>query len=244
MQRTAASGSIGSYDSMSFKSQNSMGLQEPAADAKQSVEMPSDEISSLSSPPQSSTASFNGLDLFNEPFLPQSHTSIPTTVCSSQLPESLLAQSVDLFQQSHISSVPTLVEQQPLHTPPTPFNMTGLSQQQLVAFTNSKASDVEMPQNGGWATFGVSQNLLPMGNQTSIPAALTSFDGNNREDFNPFTLGQTSFIQTPTSHEPSASTHTLGHDGLQNGQPTTNNSQVKTNLLELSYMFIRIDSFL
>ncbi|KAL8460120.1 hypothetical protein ACS0TY_031870 [Phlomoides rotata] len=226
-QRTTSSGSIGSFDSMSFKSLNSMGLQEPATEAKQSVETSSDKISSFSSPPQSSTStSFNGLDLFNEPFAPQNHTSIPTTVCSSRLPESLLAQSVDLFQQSHISPVPTLVEQQPSQTPPTPFNMTGLSQQQLVASMNSKASDVERPQNGGWATFGVSQNLLPMGSQTSIPAAVPYFDGNNREDFNPFSLGQTSFSQKPPSHEPSASTHTLGHDGLQNGQQTKNNSQL------------------
>lgn len=232
MQRKASSGSVGSFDSMSFKSLNSM---EPAAEAKQSVEISLDKISSFSSPPQSSASTpFNGLDLFNEPFAPQNHTSIPTTVCSSQLPESLLAQSVDLFQQSHVSSVPTLVEQHASH-------MTGLSQQQLVSSTNSKVSDVERPQNGGWATFGVPQNLLPMGSQTSIPAAIPSFDGHNRGEFNPFTLGQTFFSQKSPSHDPSASTHTLGHDGLQNGEPATSNSQVSTIRHGYKNCFLSLD---
>ncbi|KAK6127130.1 hypothetical protein DH2020_039121 [Rehmannia glutinosa] len=189
-QRTASSGSFGSFDSMSFKSVNSVGLQEIAFEPEQSVETSHDKASSVPSLLQSSTSTtFNGLDLFSEPFAPQNVSSTP----HSQLPESSVAQSVDLFQQSPISSVATF------------------SEQQSVA-----SSDVVTPNNGGWATFDEPQNLVPMGTENSVPVAAPTSDGNNRGNFNPFSLDQSSSIQSSARHEPSASTCTLWHDGLWN----------------------------
>ncbi|KAI3446587.1 hypothetical protein Pfo_003252 [Paulownia fortunei] len=225
-QRTASSGSFGSFDSMSFKSVNSLGLQEVASEPEQSVETSHDKSSSFPSLTQSSiSTTFNGLDLFVEPFAPQNVASTPMTVYNSQLPESPLPQSVDLFQQSPISSVPTFSEQQPSQTLQAPLNLTGLSQQQSVASSNGKTSDVVMPNNGGWATFDIPSHLVPMGTENSIRAAVPSSDGNNLGNFNPFSLDQSSSSQNSASHEPSASTHTLWHDSLQNVETTTNNTQ-------------------
>ncbi|KAK6127126.1 hypothetical protein DH2020_039137 [Rehmannia glutinosa] len=197
-QRTASSGSFGSFDSMSFKSVNSLGLQEIAFEPEQSVETSHDKASSVPSLLQSSTSTtFNGLDLFSEPFAPQNVSSTP----HSQLPESSVAQSVDLFQQSPISSVATFSEQQ-----------------------SFASSDVVMPNNGGWATFDEPQNLVPMGTENSVPATAPTSDGNNRGNFNPFSLDQSSSIQSSARHEPSASTCTLWHDGVQNVETTTNNT--------------------
>ncbi|KAH6828643.1 hypothetical protein C2S53_006641 [Perilla frutescens var. hirtella] len=219
-QRTVSSGSFGSFDSMSFKSVNSTGLREAVDETQQTVEMSPEKASSIPSLPQSSSTAFNGLDLFNEPFAQQ-------TVCNSQSPESSLPQPLDLFQQSPISSAPTPTEQQPSEIlQPLPLNFTGLPQQNSVASLNGKSSDVVMPQKGGWATFDVSQNLLIMGSQNSIPAAVPSSDGNILRGFDPFSLDQNSSGQKLPSVELSASTHTLWHDNLKNAETTTSNTQL------------------
>lgn len=224
MQRTISSGSIGSFDSMSYKSVNSMGLQEAA---QQSVEMSHEKASSFPSVPQSSTSTtFNGLDLFNKPFTPQNVTSPPKTVGISQPPESLLSQPLDLFQQTSISSAPTVTEQQPLPTlQPSPLYFTGLPQQQPIASFDGKTSDVVTAQKGGWATFDVSQNSLITGSGNSITS-----DGNNLRVFNPFPLYHSASTQKAPVLEPPASTHTLWLGNLQNAETTTNNTQVSDSI--------------
>ncbi|XP_042003440.1 probable ADP-ribosylation factor GTPase-activating protein AGD14 isoform X2 [Salvia splendens] len=222
-QRTSSLGSIGSFDSMSFKSVNSVA----AADAQQSVGTSQEKSSPLPSLPQSSaSSSFNGLDLFNELLSPQNTTS-SKTVCNSQSPETFLPQPLDLFQQSPISSAPTLTEQQPSETlQPPPLEFTGLPQQQPIAGFGGMTSDMVMAQKGAWATFDVSQNSLIMGSANSIPAAVPSSDGNNLLVFNPFSLDHCASNQKdPPSLEHSAVTHALWQDNLQNAETTTNNTQ-------------------
>ncbi|PIN05811.1 putative GTPase-activating protein [Handroanthus impetiginosus] len=210
-QRTASSGSFGSFDSTSFKSVNSMGLQEVALESEQSIETLDDKTSDFPSLPESSiSTTFNGLDLFGEPFASQNVPSAPTTICDSQLPQSSLAQSVDFFQQSTTLSVPTSSEQQP-----SPLNRTGLSEQQSVTSSNGKTSDVVIPDNGGWATFDLLQNV-PVGTENHIPGSVPSSDGKSLGNSNPFSLDQSFSDQNPACNEPSASTHSLWHDGLQN----------------------------
>lgn len=228
MQRTTSSGSIGSFDSMSFKSINSMVMKEAVAEARQFVETSHEKALSCPSKAQSSTSTtFNGLDLFNEPFAPQHIMSPPKTVGTSQYPESLLPQALDLFQQSAISSAPTLTKQQPSETrQPSPLNFTGLPQQQPVDSFDGKTSDVIMAQKGGWATFDVVQSSLTVGSENSIPAAVQSSDGNNLQVFNPFSLDHSTSSQKAPFLEVTASTHTLWQDNLQNAKTTTNNTQV------------------
>ncbi|XP_041998280.1 probable ADP-ribosylation factor GTPase-activating protein AGD14 isoform X1 [Salvia splendens] len=222
-QRTSSLGSIGSFDSMSFKSVSSVA----ATEAQLSVGTSQEKASPLVSLPQSSaSSSFNGLDLFNEPFSPQNTTS-PKTVCNSQSPETLLPQPLDLFQQSPISSAPTLTEQQPSETlRHAPLEFTGLPQQQPIAGFDGMTSDVVMAQKGAWATFDLSQNSLIMGSENSTPAAVPSSDGNNLLVFNPFSLDHCASNQKdPPSLEHSALTHALWQDSLQNAETTTNNTQ-------------------
>lgn len=232
MQRTASSGSFGSFDSMSFRSVNSTGVQEVVAEAQKTVDMSHEKASSFSSLPQSSpSTAFNGLDLFNEPFAPQNTT--PKTVGDSQSPESLLPQPLDLFQQSPISSFPPLTEQQSSEIlQPSPLNFTGQPQQESIASLSGKTSDVVMPQEGGWATFDASQNLSIMGNQNSVPVAEPSAVGNNLRDLDPFSLDQSPSSPKPPTVELAASTHTLWHNSLQNAETTTNNTQVSIILYE------------
>ncbi|KAL7093035.1 hypothetical protein ACP275_11G018200 [Erythranthe tilingii] len=191
--RNTSSGSFGSFDSTSFRSGNSIGFQEIISQTGQPV---LEKTSSLPSLPKSSiSTNFNGMDLFNEPYAPQNNTSTNTTVCNNtQWPESVLVQSVDLFQQHPISSVAAFSEPQPSQT---------LQPSPLVASSNGNTSDVVMPNNGGWATF-----------DNPIPATVPSSDGNNRGNFNPFSI----------DHSSSASTNTPWHDGRQNVETTTNNA--------------------
>ncbi|KAL1553902.1 putative ADP-ribosylation factor GTPase-activating protein AGD14 isoform X4 [Salvia divinorum] len=222
-QRTTSLGSIGSLDSMSFKSVNSVA----AAEAQQSVGTSQEKASPLPTLPQSSaSSSFNGLDLFNEPFSMQNTTS-PKTVFNSQPPETLLPQPLDLFQQSPISSAPSLTEQQPSETlQPAPLKFTGLPLQQPIAAFGGMTSDVVLAQKGAWATFDVSQNSLIMGSENSIPAAVPSSDGNNLRVLNPFSLDHYASNQKdPPGLEHSVLTHALWQDKLQNAETSTNNTQ-------------------
>ncbi|KAK4432006.1 putative ADP-ribosylation factor GTPase-activating protein AGD14 [Sesamum alatum] len=223
-QITASAGSTGSFDSMSLKSVNCTGLQQGASEPEKSVEMFHDKTSSFPSLPQSSNSTtFSGLDLFNEPVASQNVSSTPVTVYNSQLPGSSLAQSVDLFQKSPISSVTTFSVQQPFQTPqPSSLNINVLSQQQSVASSNGKTSDVITLSNGAWETFETPQNLVPMGTENSIPAAVPSAGGNKLGDFNPFPLDRS------LSSQNAASEHTLLHEGIQNVETTRNNTQLWT----------------
>lgn len=197
-----------------------MGFQEFASEPEQSANISLQKTSSLPSLPKSSiSTNFNGLDLFSETFAPQNVTSTHTPVSNTQLPESStsLSQPVNLFQQYPVASVAAFNEQQ-----------SSQSQwQQSVVSSHVRTSDVVMPENGGWATFDIPLNFVPMGTENSIPvpAAVPSSSGNS---FNPFSLDQSSSNQNSAYHEPSASTHTLWHEGLQNVEAATNNTKVSS----------------
>ncbi|PIN20911.1 putative GTPase-activating protein [Handroanthus impetiginosus] len=116
LQRTESSGSYGSFDSgsMSFKSVNSLGLPDVGPKPEQTAEFSYEKSSSLSSLPQSSVSrAFDGFDFFSAPFAPQDVTSTPSTGSHSELLQSSLVHSVNFVQESPISSVPTVTEQQP-----------------------------------------------------------------------------------------------------------------------------------
>ncbi|KAI3444238.1 hypothetical protein Pfo_000903 [Paulownia fortunei] len=228
-QRTVSAGSFGSFDSssMSFKSVNSLGLPEVGSEPEQSAQVSHDKSSSFPSLPQSSVSrTFDELDLFSSPFAPQNVSSTPPTGSDSQVLPSSLVQSVNVVQQFPISSVPTFTEQQPSKIPqPSPLDLFGAqTQQQSAASSNGKASDLVMPNNGGWATFDMPQNVVPMGTENSALATVPSSDGNVLGSSNPFSINQSFSYQDFAGHEPSASTHTFGHESLQNVEATINST--------------------
>ncbi|KAL0404723.1 UNVERIFIED_CONTAM: putative ADP-ribosylation factor GTPase-activating protein AGD14 [Sesamum radiatum] len=225
--RTASSGSFGSFDSssMSFRSVNSLGLPEVGSEPAQSAEISHEKSSSFQSLPQSSgSMTFDGLDLFSAPFAPENGTFTSPTGSSSQLPQ--LAESVNVVQQSPISSVSLFTEQQPSQIPePLPLELfVALSQQQSAVSSHGKASDAVMPNSGGWATFDMPPNVVPMGTENSSAAAVPSSDGNNLGNSNPFSIYQNSSYEGPIGHEHPSSTHTFGHENPQNIEATINNT--------------------
>ncbi|KAL0339867.1 UNVERIFIED_CONTAM: putative ADP-ribosylation factor GTPase-activating protein AGD14 [Sesamum radiatum] len=227
--RTGSSGSFGSFDSssMSFRSVNSLGLPEVGSEPAQSAEISHEKSSSFQSLPQSSgSVTFDGLDLFSAPFAPQNSTVTSPTDSNSQLPQSSLAESLNVVQQSPISSVPLFTEQQSSQIPERlPLDLfVALSQQQSAVSSHGKASDGVMPNSGGWATFDMPSNVVPMATENSSAAVVPSSDGNNLGNLNPFSIDQNSSYEGPTGHEPPSSIHTFGHENPQNIEATINNT--------------------
>lgn len=207
---------------MSFKSVNSLSLPESGSEPEQPQHISYVESSSFPSLPHSSVpGTFGGLDLFDSPLAPQNVTLIPSTGSNSQLPESSLVQPVSAVQQPPVSTVPTFTEQQPLDL------FTELSQPQSAASFNGQASDVVMPNDGGWATFDVPQNLGPMVANNTAPSS----DGNVLGNFNPFSIDQSSSYQDHVDHEPSASTHTFAFGNLQSVKTTVTDTNVSITYL-------------
>ncbi|KAH6818643.1 hypothetical protein C2S51_002246 [Perilla frutescens var. frutescens] len=223
-QRTASLGSFESFDSssMSFKSVYSLSFPELGSELGHSAEVSHDKSASVPSLLQSSVSgTFDGLDLFSRPFAPQNVSSIPPAVSNSQSPESL-AQSVNVVQQFPTSSNPSFSEQQPSQIPqPSPLDLFTWSQEQSAASNNGKASDVMMPNDGGWATFDMPQNIAPMGTENSASAAVPSSEGSDRGKFNPFSIDQSSY-QHSAGQEPSASAFNFGLESLKTVETTIN----------------------
>ncbi|KAL6530627.1 hypothetical protein OROMI_028516 [Orobanche minor] len=145
--------------------------------------------------------------LFSKSFTHQNVTSIPPSGGNTQLPSSL-AQSVNVVQQFSISSVPKLAGQQPSQT----------SQPSPMDFFSGPPQD-----NGGWATFDMPQNMVPVGPEKSAPVVVASSDGNDLGSFNPFSVDEKTPYITSSSHEPSAlSTRAFGHESLQYSEATRN----------------------
>lgn len=239
MQRTSSSGSFGSFDSssMSFKSVHSLSLPEVGSELGYSADISHDKSASVLSLPQSSLSrTSDGLDLFSAPFAPQNVASTPPTGSSSQLPESMLAQSANVVQQSPTSSILLFSEQQAsqILQPSSLDLFTPLSQEQYDASNNVKASIVVMPNDGGgWATFDMPQNIVPMGTENSAPADVPSSDESVRGTFNPFSIGRSSY-QNSADHEPSASTFNFGSESLKTIETTINDTHVSIILFELA----------
>ncbi|XP_042050331.1 probable ADP-ribosylation factor GTPase-activating protein AGD14 isoform X2 [Salvia splendens] len=208
-QRTVSLGSFGYFDSSStsFKSFDSTSFPEVVSDLGHSAEVSHDK----STPGSSVSGAFAGLDLFNTPFAQQNASSTPPTGINSQLPESLLAQSVNVIQESSTSAVPSFSEQQPSEIlQPSPLDLfTSPFQQQSVVSNKEEASNVVMSNDGGWATFDMAQNIEPIGTENSAPAAVPYSDGSILGNFNPFSTDESSSFQASPGHEPSASTFTF-----------------------------------
>ncbi|XP_022899618.1 probable ADP-ribosylation factor GTPase-activating protein AGD14 isoform X2 [Olea europaea var. sylvestris] len=223
-QRTASLGSFGSFDSssMPFTSVNSFNLLEIASESEQSAETSHNKLSSTPSQPQCSiSGNFDGLDLFSAPFAPQNVTSASLAACMTKFPESSPAQSVDLFQQSSIPSVPTLISHQPSQTLPSSSLdlFAEMPQQQFSACYNGKFSKA-MSKNEGWATFDIPQNTSSMGIENSTSATKPSSDRSFLGNIDSESLVHKPSSQDSSDHRPSPDMSTLWHEGAQNIEVT------------------------
>ncbi|KAL2464484.1 putative ADP-ribosylation factor GTPase-activating protein AGD14 [Forsythia ovata] len=231
-QRTASSGSFGSFDSnsMSFKSVNSFNLLEIASESDQSAETTHNKLSSLPSQPQRSVSgNFDGLDLFSAPFAPQNVTSASPAAGVTQFPESSPAQSVDLFQQASIPSVPTFISRPPSQTVPSSSLdlFAEMPQQQSSAGSNGKISEA-MSKNEGWATFDMPQNTSSMGIEKSTPAIIPSSDRSFLGNIDSHALVHKPSSQDSSDHRPSPEMSTLWHEGAQNFEATTKATSIQS----------------
>lgn len=219
-QRTASSGSFGSFNSdpVSLKSVNSVSTADIASEPEQSTGTIHSKMSPLPPSQQSSvTGTFGGLDLFDTPYVPQTVSSTAVAIDLFQLPEKSSTLSVDLFQQS---------PSQPLsQTAPSSQDLfSDMPQQQSAANLNERSSDVVIQKNEGWATFDKPHHTEPsqvFDNFT--PATIPSMDRGSLGEFDQLLSLNTSpqWSSFQDIHEPSPMPN-LWHESLQNFEAPLN----------------------
>ncbi|CAH9134831.1 unnamed protein product [Cuscuta epithymum] len=157
-QRTASSGSFGSFDnSVSFNSVSSSDLIDAGSEPEHSAKTHHNKLSALPSLPHLP------VDIRNAPGTSQ---TIPSVSNVAHLTESSSTSSVDLFQQLSASTNPSLDSHQVSHIPASGFDLFSSevpNQQSAAPFGNTL-------KNEGWATFDTPQHNAPVGNEKFTPA--------------------------------------------------------------------------
>ncbi|KAK9290513.1 hypothetical protein L1049_008683 [Liquidambar formosana] len=228
-QRTASSGSFGSFDSnsMSFKSVNSGSLKDLVSEPEQSAGTDQVKISTFPSLPRSSFSGNSGsLDLFKAPIVPV--TSSASSIDLFQLPPTSFP-PVDLFQLSPISSATSMNTSQPPQTTllPSLDLFSEISQEQSVATMDKKSPELSVPKNEGWATFDIPQPMTSTpGIESLTPAEIPSSDGDSLGKYGPMLSSNTSMewplFQDFSAHGPSSLVSNTWLEGLHNVQASTN----------------------
>ncbi|KAF8403476.1 hypothetical protein HHK36_011580 [Tetracentron sinense] len=173
-QRTASSGSFGSFDSnsMSMKSVNDGSLIDVVSEPEQSAGIVQGGISSFPSLPQSSvSANYSSLDLFNAPYVQQPNTSSapldlfapPATSSASsvdlfQPPPTSSASSIDLFHPPPTSSAQSINLFQPPPSSPSVDLFPDITHQHSATSLGQKPTKFSVLENEGWATFDLPQH--------------------------------------------------------------------------------------
>lgn len=117
----------------------------------------------------------DGVASFNAPFGSQNVTFTASTANMSYFPELSSAKSLDKFE-SHVSKTSY---QLPQTLPPSSQSLSSEKTQQQPSVTFSeKPSDMLVPQNEGWATFDVPDQLAPVIAQNSASAKIPSSSDN------------------------------------------------------------------
>lgn len=204
-QRTASSGSFGSFDSnsMSFKSANSGNLMDVASEPEQSNGgAHQDKLSEVHTLPRSSVSGHSAY------FAPVTVTSPASSIDLFQLPAASSVPSGDIFQQSSVSSVPSmnlhqatqasgpsldLFQQSSVSSGPTmnlhqdtqtssslAFDLfADINQQQLTTSLGEKLPELPVPKNEGWATFDMPPSItsIAVSAENHTSAKFPSTDG-------------------------------------------------------------------
>ncbi|KAG9133162.1 hypothetical protein Leryth_024865 [Lithospermum erythrorhizon] len=185
-QRTASAGSFGSFDSLSYKSESSVGVVEISSESERSMETHHQ---------QSISETSHDLNLFTTPFVPHSVGSFGSR---SHLPESTSIPSVDLFQHSPNLIAPTFSAHQfAENTAASSLDLFSEMPSKLPAATvdGNSQGKVILP-NEGWATFD-SQTVESSVKKASV--ALPSSEGNSAGNFEPLPLAPWSSFEEPAA---------------------------------------------
>lgn len=234
-QRTT---SLGSADSnlSSFRSYNSGGLVDFFSEPVQAFGSLQTKSSCVPQPP--GPASSASSDISKAPVATEPFSSSASSIDLFQLPGApSQSTSVDLFQSSALSAVPSSSESQATQTsqPSSVGFFADLSQQPSTATSDEKSLELSVPKNEGWATFDTPQYTTSTA-QAEIPAAVPSTADTLQERFDPFlTLNadmQWPSFETSSVSVPSSVTSNVWHDGAWNGEEqvpvTATNTQVST----------------
>ncbi|TKY62820.1 ADP-ribosylation factor GTPase-activating protein AGD14 [Spatholobus suberectus] len=220
-QRTT---SLGSTDSnlSSLRSYSSGGLVDFFSEPFQASGPRQNKVSCAPQP--SDLGSTVSSDLSEAPVAPKPFSSSASSIDLFQLPAApSQATSVDLFQSSALSAIPSFNESQPAKTsqPSSVDFFMDLSQQPSAATSNEKSLELSVPKNEGWATFDTPQHTTSTA-QVEIPTAVPSTADSLQERFDPF-LNLNANKLWPSSETSSISvlssvTSNLWHDGMWNGE--------------------------
>ncbi|KAL5154635.1 putative ADP-ribosylation factor GTPase-activating protein AGD14 [Glycine soja] len=115
-------------------------------------------------------------DLSEAPVAPKQFSSFALSIGLFQFPAApSQASSVDLFQSSALSAIPSFNELQPVKAfQSSSVDFMDLSQQPSAAMPNEKSLELSVPKNEGWATFDTPQHTTSTG-QVEIPAPWNAF---------------------------------------------------------------------
>ncbi|KAI6673602.1 hypothetical protein NL676_001508 [Syzygium grande] len=228
-QRTASSGSFGSFDSdfVSLQSFNSGSLadliSEPEISGNHPDKMPTFPASTVS-------GSSSNVDLFKSQLAPEPVYSEASTVYLFKGATTSTAPSLDPFQltPTHATSS-TLQHQTPQASLSTSLDLfADFPQHQSDATLDSRVSELSKPKNEGWATFdSPNPTLSALGTSNSTPALISSDGGS--EKFVPFSSFDPNMdwhlSQQTSSQDLPSSVPDLWNVGLENSQvPTTTSS--------------------
>ncbi|KAG4912791.1 hypothetical protein JHK87_053293 [Glycine soja] len=116
-------------------------------------------------------------DLSEAPVAPKQFSSFALSIGLFQFPAApSQASSVDLFQSSALSAIPSFNELQPVKAfQSSSVDFMDLSQQPSAAMPNEKSLELSVPKNEGWATFDTPQHTTSTG-QVEIPAVPSTAD--------------------------------------------------------------------
>ncbi|RZB47539.1 putative ADP-ribosylation factor GTPase-activating protein AGD14 isoform B [Glycine soja] len=104
-------------------------------------------------------------DLSEAPVAPKQFSSFALSIGLFQFPAApSQASSVDLFQSSALSAIPSFNELQPVKAfQSSSVDFMDLSQQPSAAMPNEKSLELSVPKNEGWATFDTPQHTTSTG---------------------------------------------------------------------------------
>ncbi|CAL0299194.1 unnamed protein product [Lupinus luteus] len=131
------------------------------------------------------------------------------------------AASVNLFQSSVLSAVPSFTQDQPIPSQTSSIDFfADVSLKPSTVTLDERSQELSVPKNEGWAVFDMPQSTSSTA-QVGTPAAAPSSEGSLQERFDPFS-NFNSNMQLPSveissvSAPPSSATSNLWHDGVWN----------------------------
>ncbi|XP_065852542.1 probable ADP-ribosylation factor GTPase-activating protein AGD14 [Euphorbia lathyris] len=177
-ERSTSLGSMGSFDSnsISLRSYNSGGLVDAVSEPEQAVASHQDVMPTI----QKASGSYDSLNQFKAPVVPESDASAASPIDLFQFPETLPAPPANFFEASPLDPVSSANAYQTTQTTmPVSLDLfVGNSQQQLINSLDQNIPAPSAPKNEGWATFDTQPIASTQGNG-NLKASVTQFVGSS-----------------------------------------------------------------